>query len=129
MMQKLLPGMSPSSPHSFFAGRTHEFLTCRHVSKFLNGKLINDSASKFFEEISLMCLIRALTSGTVEVWQLQLLFQELPLILPLKYPAVSEIKKVCIQLIPQLKEQSRMQNNWRRYAQYDYLLDMLKGSD
>lgn len=126
LIQKLLPGTSAGSPPNIFSGKLHEFLTCRHVSRYLNGKLIDADSSKFFEELSIKCMLRALAAGTIETWQLQLMFQELPSLLPLKYPAVGELKKACIQLIPQINQQYRLQNNWRRYCQYDYLLRMLQ---
>ena len=129
MHHKILPGMSPSSPNDIFVGKTHEFLTCYYISRYLNNVLIDGDSAKFLEELSLKCLYRALAFGDVEIWQLQLLFQELPSILHLKYTVVKDIKEACCLFIPQLKQQYRMQNNWRRYNQYDYLLDMLKGSD
>lgn len=121
--------MSPGSPNNHFTGRLHEYLTCRYVARFLNGKLLDDQSSKFFEELSIKCALRSLVASNIAIWQIQLLFSELPNLLPLKYNAVNELKNVCIQLIPQLKQQYRLQNNWQRYSQYDYLLGLLKGSD
>ena len=118
--------MSPGTPPSIFAGKLHEFLTCRAVARSLDGKAIDNASAKFFEELALKCVLRSMASGTLEIWQLQLLFQELPTLLTLKYPTVAEIKKACIQIIPQLMQQARMQNAWRRYHQYNYLLKMLK---
>ena len=126
MMQKLIPGMSPGTPPNVFAGRLHEFLTCRAISRTLDGKVISNSAASFFEELSLQCMLRSMASGMLEVWQLQLLFQELPKLLQLKYPTVAEIKKVCVQLLPQLTMQYRQQENWLRYKECERLLQMLQ---
>ena len=119
--------MSPGSPPNQFAGRLHEFLTCRAVAKTLDGKMLDNTSAKFFEELSLKCMLRAMQSPSLEMWQLQLLFRELPTILPLKYPIVGEIKNACIQILPQVIQQLRLQSNWRNCNRYDYLLRMLKG--
>ncbi len=122
-----MPGMSPGTPPNIFFGRLHEFLTCRAASRMLEDRIIDTDSAKFFEELSLKCVLRTLASGGFEVWQIQLLFQELPNLLVLKYPVVNDIKNACIRLLPELMQMSRIRNEWRRYSQYDYLLQLLKG--
>ena len=127
MMQRLLPGMSPGSPPHFFAGRLHEFLTCRAIAKTLDGKMLDNTSAQFFEELALKCMLRAMASSKLELWQLELLFEELPSILPLKYPVVGEIKKTCLQLMPQMMMQYRLQSDWVHHNRCDYLMRLLKG--
>ena len=110
---------------NIFAGKMVNFLTCWAVSRDLKTTILNEEDSKFLEELSLKCLYKALISGSVEIWQLQLLIDELPNILTCKYPVVNDIKEIIKSFIPQLMNHRRMQNNWLDYKHLEYILQML----
>ena len=111
--------------NGIFYGKIHLFLTCWAVSRDLKTAGLNEQDTTFFEELSLKCLYKSLLAGSVEIWQLQLLIDELPKILSCKYSIVNDIKETVISIIPQFMNYRRMQNNWTSYKQLDYLLQML----
>ncbi len=111
--------------NGIFSGKIHLFLTCWAVSRDLKTAGLNEQDTTFFEELSLKCLYKSLLAGSVEIWQLQLLIDELPKILSCKYSIVNDIKETVISIIPQFMNYRRMQNNWTSYKQLDYLLQML----
>ena len=113
---------------NIFTGRLHTFLTCWAVSRDLMSAGLEEQDVSFFEEMSLKCLYKSF-SGSVEIWQVQLLLDELPKILSCKYPIVKDIKKAAISIILQLMNNRRMQNNYRDYKQLDYTLQMLQMYD
>ena len=111
---------------NMFGGRLHEFLTCLAVSQDLKNIAMGEIETHFFEELALKCIHKALITEKVEIWQLQLLLDDMPKILSLKYEVVSEIKNVCLQLIPQMMNVKRMQSEWLEYRRLDYIMDMLR---
>ena len=117
--------LSMYNPKEIFAGKIITFLTCWAVSRDLKTTNLNEEDISFFEELSLKCLHKSLVSGSVEIWQLQLLIDELPKILSCKYPVVNDIKETIKSFIPQLMNHRRMQNNWQDYKHLDYILQML----
>ena len=110
----------------FFQGRTHIFLTCWSVIQDLKSNGLSNSEANFLEELSLKCLFQSLTAGEVEIWQIQLLMNELPKILSCKYPVVEAIRELILNAIPQLKNVFRMRNEWSTYSNLDYILQMLQ---
>ena len=110
--------------NDIFSGKMHVFLTCWAVSRDLKSSILNEDDANFFEELSLKCLYKSLLES-VEIWQLQLLLEELPKILSYKYPVVNDIKEIIISAIPQFMNYRRMQNDWQSYKQLDYLLQIM----
>ena len=117
---------------SVFAGKIHTFLTCLSISHDLKDAGLSEIDSNFLEELSLKCLHKSLVSGNVEIWQMQLLIDEIPNILKYKYPVIMKIKEVLKRLIPQFMNYRRMQGGnegIRSYKQLDYILQMLQVCD
>lgn len=108
-----------------FLGKLHTFLTCWAVSRDLKKYGLNDNDAVFLEEFFLKCLYKTFLAGAVEIWQLQLLIDELPKILSCKYPVVDDIKMAVKNIIPQFINIRIMQNHWISHKQLDYLLQML----
>ena len=122
ILQNLSPVFAENASPKFFEGKIETFLTCRKLAEHLRGNIFNNTAGKFFEEMSLSAVYRTNNS----IADLELLFSELPYILPLNYPVVNEIRKVCMNILPQLSNVWRQNDLWREFAEYDYLLNMLK---
>ncbi|MBR1397390.1 MAG: hypothetical protein IJ563_07645, partial [Selenomonadaceae bacterium] len=118
-----LSSISINVAKSLLEGNMDKFLTCFAVIEDI---LLNDKDADFLRELSLKCLHKSLLSGNVDLWQLQLLFDELPRILKYSYPIVDDIKKDCLKFIPQVMNFYRMQSNWLPYNQLNYLLQMLQ---
>jgi hypothetical protein len=103
------------------------FLTCRRVAEYLRENAFNDTAGKFFEEISLEAINSTLKT-TVTTADIRLLIFELPNILPLNYPAVENIRKSCLKIIPKLMETFKKPTvpSWNEFIKLQYILEMLK---
>ena len=85
-----------------------------------------EKAANFFEDISLTAI--HLTFATnVNLIDINLLIAELPKILKLNYPAVENIRKVCVEMIPQMSNVYRIYdpNAWRKFVNLKYLTEML----
>ena len=112
-------------PQNIFSGKLIAFLTCWAVSRDLKTGGLEEQDVKFFEELSLKCLHKSIIKDKIEVWQMQLLIEELPEILSCKYSIIEDIKEALKLLIPQFMEYRRMQNNWADYKLLEYIAQIL----
>ena len=130
LVQNLFPTMIRTMPVNFFAGKLETFLTCRALASHLREVMFDKTAGNFFEEASLNAIYRTLYTQ-VSLADVRLLLAELPKILPLDYPVVDDIRKACIQLIPQIQNAFRVYdpNAWREFVNLQYALNMLKTFD
>ena len=107
-------------------GKIETYLICLALSQKFQLSLGEVSA----EEFSLLWINGALRQE-ISFPDFELLLSELPEILRLKYPAVENIRRACIQLIPQIKNAFRVYdpNAWREFVNLQYVLNMLKTFD
>ena len=109
-----------------FSEKLHIFLTCLAIIRDLKANaLLNEQDASFLEELLLKCIHRAILKGSVEIWQVQLLIDELPKILSYKYPVIDDIKNTVKIFIPHFMNYRRMQNYWSSYKHLNYILQML----
>ena len=127
LMENLSPTLIPSTPPEFFAGKMETFLTCRAVADYLKPRLADDALVKSFEEAS----IKAVVNSFIEMSfaDAQLLIRELPKILPLKYPAVKELRGMVLQMLPYMLEALHLNRMWKDYAELDYINELLKAEE
>lgn len=106
------------------------FLTCLALSSYLKNNFLNELTGNFFEEASLNAILKTFSSE-IELHDIRIVIRELPNILRLKYSAVEDIRKICINLIPQVMEVMRQAgvHLWTEYRELDYLLNMLTTFD
>ena len=123
LMTNLLPTLKPTEPN-FYAGKMETFLTCRAVSSYLKTKLIDDAPAKFFEEASLVAVLKSVNGMSLA--DARLLLRELPNLLGLPYPVVKDLRGACLQIIPQLMGIMRLNSMWKDFVELDYLQDILK---
>lgn len=124
LIKNLSPTFLPTTPPSFYAGKTETFLTCRAVATYLQSKLTDSTPAKFFEEAALKAILRSF--GVMNFADARLFLRELPKLLSLPYPVVKDIRQVALSLIRQLKNTFHMNIMWRDYIEFDYLQDLLK---
>ena len=127
LLKNLSPTFSKNASKKIFEGNMETFLTCRRLAAYLHEKSLNETAGKFFEEISLEAICGTLKT-TVTVAELRLLISELPKILPLNYPAAEKIIQSCIKILPKLMENFKtpVAADWQKFTDLNYLLEMLK---
>ena len=125
LMWHLSPTFSKNVPPEIFAGKMETFLTCRKIAEVLRERVLDETTGKFFEETALNAIHKTLSTA-VTLPDLRLLISELPKILQLDYPAVEEIRKTCINVIPQMMHLFRINNIWREFTELEYLMNMLK---
>lgn len=125
LMWHLSPTFSKNVPPEIFAGKMETFLTCRKVAEVLRERVLDETTGKFFEETALNAIHKTLSTA-LTLPDLRLLISELPKILQLDYPAVEEILKTCINVIPQMMHIFRINNIWGEFTELEYLLNMLK---
>ena len=123
LMKNLLPTLKPT-PQDFYAGKMETFLTCRAVASYLKTKLADNEPAKFFEEASLVAILRSLSGMTFA--DARLLIRELPNLLSLSYPAVKDLRVAALNIISQLMNTMRLNGMWKDYAELDYIQDLLK---
>ncbi len=127
LTQNLLPMFSKYVGQEFFTDKMETFLTCRAMSSYLRGIVLDESAANFFEELSLKAIYRTLFTQ-ISIADIKLLIQELPRILPLNYPIVKDIRAILIEMIPQLMNIYRVYDPsaWKEFVNLKYLIEMLK---
>ena len=113
---------------NFFDGKMENYLTCRALAIYLREKILDETATKFFEEAALNAIYKTLQTN-LTVADLRLLFSELTEILPLDYPAVEKIRLHCLKLIPKIMDVFRLNNFWKGHVELQYLMNMLKVFD
>ena len=128
MLRILAPTFGKNVSKNVVQGKMETFLTCRKVAEYLRENAFNETAGKFFEEISLEAIDKTLSTN-VKTSELRLLIFDLPNILPLDYPAAEKIRQSCLKIIPKLMDtfkKSPTVQNWREFTELKYLLEMLK---
>ena len=121
----LSPMFSKYVPAEIYSGKMETFLTCRKLIEVLREKFLDDAAGNYLEETALKAIHRTLLTN-VTLADLRLLFSELPEILQLDYPVVTEIRRTCMDIIPQMMHLFRINNIWGEFTDLEYLLNMLK---
>ncbi|MBQ7198578.1 MAG: hypothetical protein IJS29_04880, partial [Selenomonadaceae bacterium] len=125
LIQNLFQTTIKGTPQNFFNGKMETFLTCLHLTKYLKEKYLEDTAAKFFEEAAINAINRSLYSGMTAA-DLFLLLREMPKILQMDYPAVKNIRDLCINFVNQIMVTYRMANQWQKFTELDDKLELLK---
>jgi len=126
LMKNLSPTLLPTTPPQFYAGKLETFLTCRAVAAQLKTRLEDDTPAKFFEETSLVAILRTIASGGMSFADARLLIRELPKLLSLSYPAVKDLRAAATQIVAQLMNIMHLNSRWQDYAELDYINDLIK---
>ena len=57
---------------------------------------------------------------------MRLLLSELPNLLSLPYPVITELREACLHTITQMMNVMRLNNRWKDFVELDYLQRLLK---
>ncbi len=128
ILRILAPTFGKNLSKNIFQGKMEIFLTCRRVATYLRENAFNETAGKFFEEISLEAINSTILKTTLTTAELRLLIFELPNILQSDYPAVENIRQSCLKIIPKLMDTFRRPTvpNWNEFIKLKYILEMLQ---
>ena len=126
LIQNLLPACFNDVSKKFFEEKACIFLQCRAVSHALKSSGLEYSAAEYFEELSLRCLLRTMTQSEISIYDCLLFFEELPKLLPLKYPIVDRIREFAVMLLSQVNLQYRLMNEWSKYKNFNYIVQLLE---
>lgn len=121
----LSPVFAKNPPKEFFVGKMETFLTCRRLAEYLRKNILDENAGRFFEESALKAIYGVL-DGVLQITELKMLFAELPNILPLNYPVVEDIRKICINVIPQIANFFKSRRSYKEAEDLNYLMSMLQ---
>ena len=122
----LSPTLVSTTPTQFYAGKMETFLTCRALADYLKTRLTDDAPAKFYEEAALKAVLQTAAIGAMTFADARLLLSEMPNLLSLPYPAVDDLRKACIQFIPQLTIPFHRYNQWSEIAELDYIQRLLQ---
>ena len=125
LLQNLSQTFVQNVPPQFYQGKLETFLTCWKLAEYLREKILDKQAGDFFAEAALVAVYKTLQTN-FSIADLRLLFNELPNILQLNYPAVKNIRAACINILPQFMNIFRVHNAWHDFTELEYLLNMLK---
>lgn len=128
LLNALMINLSPTltnAPPEFYEGKMETFLTCRAVASYLKTKLTDEALIKIFEEASLKAILRSVSEG-VTLADVRLLLSELPNLLSLPYPVITELREACLHTIMQMMNIMRLNNRWKDFVELDYLQRLLK---
>lgn len=101
-------------------------LTCRALSTYLRERFPNDADYwKICEETSLKAIFKTTASG-ITFAESELLIRELPDLLRLPYPAVEDLRGLCLKIISQLLNVMHFKNMWEDYVELEYLQRLLQ---
>jgi hypothetical protein len=101
-------------------------LTCRALSKYLRERFPNDADYwKICEETSLKAIAKT-TASSITFAEAELLLRELPNLLILPYPAVEDLRGLCLKIISQLLDVVHFKNMWKDYVELEYLHRLLQ---
>ena len=128
LLQNLSPTFVQNVPPAFYQGKMETFLTCRKLAEYLREKILDKDAGNFFEETALRAIFKTLQTN-FSIADIKILFSEMPKILQLNYPVVEEIRKACINFVPQLMNLFRLNLLWRDFNEMYYFGEMLKTFD
>ena len=101
LTKNLSPTLVPSTPKDFYRRKMETFLTCRAVAAYLQTKLTDTAAAKDLEEAVLKAILRSIYPG-MTLADARLFLRKLPNLLNLSYPAVKDIRKAALYIIPQM---------------------------
>ena len=130
-MQNLLPTIGENISQEFFKGKLENFLICLAISSHMKNNIINETAGKFFEEISLNAIYESLLTNC-SVSDAKLILSELPKILSFNYPVVEKIRVLSIRLVQELQKFYRSNVEgfnpmiWAKIYELDNLQEILK---
>ena len=122
--QILMPATRADAPDEFFTGKLETFLTCRSLAGALRRSFPDDNRGKFMEEAALKALNRACFTQ-LSLPEILMMFQSLPSILNLPYPAVDEIYKNCMNFARQIMNDYRRNLRWERFVDMGNYIDLL----
>ena len=131
LMKTLSPMLKGNVPEEFFDGKLETFLTCLALSTYLKENVLGKERGEILEELSLKAIYFSMSMNIFSA-DAELLLNELPNILSLKYPEVKEILKDCPKIIEQLKNgyksliTNRTYEFWRNFNDYDNLQRLLE---
>ncbi len=132
--KNLLPENLQSVPKDFFKGKLETFLICLAVSEKYKLKFTTEKET--FAEYALYDISQTLQYHSVNLEDCFLLLSVLPDILKMPYEIKENIRKLCIDTIPNLVELLRTQTSfrdmaydWQRIIQIKDLLKMLESFD
>ena len=135
LVRNLVPAFSKNVSKEIFTDKMETFLTCRKLAEHMRENILDENAGRFFEEAALNAIHKTL-STSLNFFDIQLLLQEMPNILPLNYPAVKNIRSFCINILSKVKTLIRKSINepekimrWKDFIEYDYLMKMLQTFD
>ena len=135
LVRNLVPAFSKNVPKEIFTDKMETFLTCRKLAEHMRENILDENAGRFFEEAALNAIHKTL-STSLNFFDIQLLLQEMPNILPLNYPLVKNIRSLCIDILSKVKTLIRNSINdpkkimrWKDFIEYDYLMKMLQTFD
>lgn len=109
----------------FFKGKIEHFLICLKLVGYFKGSLLSDEKVQISEEISLNGVYFALIKKS-ELFDLELLLNEMPALLAKPYPIVEKIHKALLAIIPQILKVFHMNNAWKKFSDMDHELEMLE---
>ena len=98
-------------------------LTCRAASSYLRDTL-HDDRFKTFEEASINAALKSLSDCTFA--DAQMFIRALPELLSLPYPAVVDVRRAALDIIPQFIDVLKRNIMWHDYAEYNFIRDLLK---
>ena len=108
------------------ANKIETILTCRALSTYLRERFPNDADYwKICEEASLKAIVQTTASGITFV-ESELFLRELPNLLILPYPAVEDLRDLCLKIISQLINVMHFNNMWKDYVELEYLNRLLQ---
>lgn len=128
-----------SAPDEFFQNKMETFLTCFNLSSRLKKNILNDTASRFFEDASLNAICQTLCTELSPA-DSRLLIRELPKIIPLPYKTVEILLSICAGMIDKMIETAQNSSDetknfeidenemtlWRKVTELNYLQKLLK---
>ncbi|MBR4153677.1 MAG: glycosyltransferase family 2 protein [Selenomonadaceae bacterium] len=102
-------------------------LTCRALSSYLLEKFPSEVAClRLCEELSLKAILQSL-KYEINFAEAMLFIRELPKLLKLPYPAVKEIRETALQMISNMQDLMRFNNNkWKKFIELDYIKELLE---
>ena len=98
-------------------GNMESLLTCLAISEQLNSQHLTEQA--------LNVILNAL-ADELAIVDVQLLLKTLPNILTLNYPIITDIRNLAINHMEQLIRKVRLNRNWQRYSELNFVRQLLR---